>query len=79
MKEGDIVRYPIGFTLVIKTLYADENGDLYVKQFIGDKMYPHYVFKTMEDYEWDTRLCKEPGFRLANSEEIKYFNEQQKI
>lgn len=67
VKEGDIVRYPVGFTLAVKKVYADENGDLYVKQFVNNKVYPRYIYKTMDGYNYDTRLCKEMGFSLANT------------
>ena len=36
--EGDIVRYPVGmFTLNVRKVYADENGDLYVRECINTK------------------------------------------
>jgi hypothetical protein len=65
VKEGDIVRFPVGFSLAVKRVYADENGDLYIKQFIYGKIYPRYIYKTMEGYKWDTRLSIEMGFGLA--------------
>ena len=75
VKEGDIVRYPVGFSLAVKKVYADENGDLYIKQFANNKVYPRYIYKTMDGYRWDTRLCIERGFGLANENELQYLED----
>ena len=75
VKEGDIVCYPLGFSLCVKKVYADEKGDLYVKQFVNDKVYPRYIYKKMDGYKWDTRLCIEMGFRLAKENELQYLED----
>lgn len=75
VKEGDIVRFPVGFSLSVKRVYADENGDLYIKQFVYGKIYPRYIYKTMEGYKWDTRLSIEMGFGLAKENELQYLED----
>lgn len=73
---GDIVRYPIGWNLSVKRVYADDNGDLYVRECINTKdEYKRYLFKSMEDYKWDTRLCKELGFGMASEDELQYLED----
>lgn len=76
VKSGDIVRYPIGWGLSVKKVYADKDLDLYVKESIGTKNeYKRYLFKTMYGYNWDTRLCKELGFGLAEQDERQYLED----
>ena len=76
VKCGDIVRYPIGWNLSVKKVYEDGDGDLYVKESINTKdEYKKYLFKSMKGYKWDTRLCKELGFGMANKDELKYLED----
>lgn len=76
VKCGDIVRYPVGWNLSVKKVYADENNDLYVRECINTKdEYKRYLFRIMDGYNWDTRLCKELGFGMASEEEIKYLED----
>lgn len=73
---GDIVRYPIGWNLSVKRVYADDNGDLYVRECINTKdEYKRYLFKSMDGYKWDTRLCKELGFGMASEDELQYLED----
>ena len=37
IKCDDIVRYPIGWTLAIRKVYSDDNGDLYTRECINTK------------------------------------------
>lgn len=75
VKEGNIVRYPVGFSLAVKKVYSDEKGDLYIKQFVNNQVYPRYIYKTMDGYKWDTRLCIEIGFGLAKENELLYLED----
>jgi len=76
IKCGDFVRYLIGWTLAVRKVYSDDNGDLYVKECIGTKYeYKRYLFISMKGYDWDTRLCKELGFDVANENELQYLKD----
>lgn len=73
VKEGDIVRYPVGlFHLNVRRVYKDGNGDLYVRESINTPTeYLRYIYRSMDGYKWDTRLCKEMGFGLAKESELQ--------
>lgn len=73
VKEGDIVRYPLGFSkLMVRRVYKDGNGDLYVRECINTPdEYFRYIYRSMDGYQWDTRLCKELGFGLAKGSELE--------
>lgn len=75
LQEGDIIRYPIGFTLAVRRVYRNSDGDLYVRECINeDDEYERYIYKS--NYEtWDNSLYKEPGFDLANTKEINYLQD----
>ena len=76
VKGGDIVRYPIGWNLSVKKVYTDDNGYLYVKERINTKdEYKRYLFRNMDGYDWDTRLCKELGFGMASEDELQYLED----
>jgi len=75
VKCGDVVRYPVGFTLAVRKVYADKKG-VYVRECINEKdEYRRYIYVNMDGYKWDTRLCKELGFRLANQDELQYLED----
>ena len=73
VKEGNIVRYPVGlFHLNVRRVYKDGNGDLYVRECINTKNeYLRYIYRSMDGYKWDTRLCRELGFGLAKESELE--------
>lgn len=73
IKEGDIVRYPVGlFHLNVRRVYKDANGDLYVRESINTPTeYLRYIYRSMDGYKWDTRLCKELGFDPAKESELE--------
>lgn len=75
IKEGDIVRYTIGWCLSVKKVYKDCEDRLYVKECIGTKdEYRRFVYES--NYTtWNSALYKELGVRLANEEEIKYLED----
>ena len=75
IKEGDIVRYPIGWNLSVKKVYKDCEDRLYVKECINTKdEYRRFVYES--NYTtWDSSLYKELGFGLATDEEIKYLED----
>ena len=77
VKEGDIVRYPLGlFHLNVRRVYKDGNGDLYVRECINTpNEYLRYIYRSMNGYKWDTRLCKEMGFGLAKESELQWLED----
>ena len=76
IKEGDIVRYPVGmFGLSVRKVYKDDKGDLYINQLVLGENYPRYIYKTMDGYQWDTRLCKELGFGICKEHELQYLKD----
>lgn len=77
LKAGDIVRYPTGlFKLNVRKVYEDKNGDLYVKECINTiHEYKRYIYRSMDGYNWDTRLCKEFGFNIAKEDEMEFLED----
>lgn len=71
VKEGDIVRYPIGWTLAVRKVYKDIDDELYVRECINtDQEYKRFIYKS--NYKtWDSSLHKELGFGIANQKEIE--------
>jgi hypothetical protein len=77
VKPGDIVRYPLGMhELVVRKVYADKKGDMYVRELINtEREYRRYIYRKMNGYKWDTRLCIELGFGLATKSEAKFLKD----
>jgi len=70
VKEGDIVRFPVGFSLALRKVRKDENGELYIRELMNTHLESkRYIYRSIEGFKWDSSLCKEQGFRLANEKE----------
>lgn len=51
VKCGDVVRYPVGFTLAVRKVYADKKG-VYVRECINTKDESRrYIYVNMDGYK----------------------------
>ena len=77
IQAGDIIRYPLGLSeLIVRRVHEDIDGNLYVKEGLDtEHEYKRFIYKSMTGYKWNTQLSNELGFRLANSDELKYLKE----
>ncbi len=64
IKEGDIIRYPLGFhSLEVRKVYKDENGELYIYEYLlGNMNGDHYV-KTVDGEGRVISACRRHIYR----------------
>jgi len=50
IKEGDIIRYPLGFhSLEVRKVYKDENDELYIYEYLSGNMKGDNCVKTVDE------------------------------